>query len=84
MSIRNVQKFGLAAAKPVRARTTRQQQLIKLLKRKSGVSITQVQKAFGWQPHSARAALSELRKSGTVIERSDTEKGSVYRIAGEG
>lgn len=75
------------AKSPVRvqtkARLTRQQELTKLLNRKSGASIVQIQNAFGWQPHSARAAISNLRKSGAVIERSDTDKGAVYRIAGE-
>ena len=37
-------------------RRTRQQQLTKLLRRKSGASVAQMQKAFGWQPHTARAA----------------------------
>jgi len=40
--------------------------------------------AFGWQPHTARAAISALRKAGAVIERSDSPKGAVYRITPEG
>lgn len=72
------------AAKAVKAPPRRREQLTKLLNRKSGASIAQIQKAFGWQPHSARAAISTLRKTGTLIERSDTNKGAVYRIAGEG
>ncbi|MEM6408881.1 MAG: DUF3489 domain-containing protein, partial [Pseudomonadota bacterium] len=43
---------------------TRRDQLIRLLGRKSGASIAQIQKAFGWQPHTVRAAISTLRKSG--------------------
>ncbi len=40
---------------------TRQAQLRKLLNRQSGVSIAQLQKIFGWQPHTARAAISAQR-----------------------
>ena len=67
-----------AAAKP---QPTRRDQLRRMLARKSGATIPQMQKVFGWQPHTARAALSGLRKAGTLIERSETGKGSVYRIA---
>ncbi|MEL6735545.1 MAG: DUF3489 domain-containing protein [Pseudomonadota bacterium] len=63
-----------------RNKGTRRDQLAKLLGRKSGASIAQIQKAFGWQPHTARAAISTLRKSGAPVERMITEKGSVYRI----
>jgi predicted ArsR family transcriptional regulator len=72
------------ASKQVKASPNRQQQLVRLLNRKSGASIAQMQEAFGWQPHTARAAISTLRKAGTVVERADTDKGSIYRIAGEG
>ena len=65
---------------------TRHEQLRRLLTRKSGASIAQIQKAFDWQPHTARAAISTLRKTGSRIDRIATEKGSVYRIVdlGEG
>ena len=72
------------AAKAVRAKPTRREQLAKMLNRKSGVTISQIQTAFGWQFHTARAAISMLRKGGAVIERFDTDKGAVYRIATEG
>lgn len=72
------------ATKVARTKPTRREQLIKLLNRKSGASITQIQKAFGWQPHTARAAISTLRKEGTPVERTDTDKGAVYRAVTEG
>lgn len=65
---------------PARAGTTRPEQLRKLLKRKSGASITEIQDTFNWQPHTARAAISGLRKAGEIIERSAGEAGAVYRI----
>ena len=84
MSIKTEPEPKATAPKQVNAGPTRQQQRSKLLNRKSGASIAQMQQAFGWQPHTARAALSTLRKAGTVIERSDSGKGSIYRIAGKG
>ena len=59
---------------------TRQKQLHTMLTRKSGVTIAQLQKTFGWQPHTARAAISAQRKAGCVVDRLETDKGSVYRI----
>ena len=56
----------------------------KLLGRKGGASINQLTAVTGWQPHTVRAALSGLRKSGAEITRSSNAKGvSVYRIAEE-
>lgn len=69
-----------AKPKSDQARPKRKEQLTKLLSRKSGVSVKQLQHAFGWQPHTARAAMSRLRKTGALIERFDTKNGSVYRI----
>jgi uncharacterized protein DUF3489 len=70
------------ADKPESAKkkTTRHAQLRKLLSRKTGASVAQIQKAFGWQPHTARAAISAQRKAGRDVTRSDTDKGPVYRI----
>lgn len=68
-------------AKARRPKETRAEQLRTLLTRKTGASIAQIQNKFGWQPHTARAAISSLRKAGHVIERSDTDKGPVYRIS---
>ncbi len=61
-------------------KSTRPILLRKLLTRKSGATIAQIQSIFGWQPHTARAAISGLRKTGEVVDRSDAAKGSVYRI----
>ncbi|HCP80230.1 MAG TPA: hypothetical protein DIT67_01055 [Octadecabacter sp.] len=77
-------KTKVQASKPTGQKLTRQQQLAKLLCRKSGASVAQIQKAFGWQPHTARAAISMLRKGGMAIERTDTGKGPVYGAASEG
>ncbi|WP_217350600.1 DUF3489 domain-containing protein [Ruegeria sp. HKCCD7255] len=70
-------------AKTARYNLTRQQQLHKLLSRKCGATIAQIQSVFGWQPHSARAAISMMRKAGHTVERSGSDKGTVYRIVKE-
>jgi len=53
-----------------------------MLERPSGATLAAICKATGWQPHSARAALSGLRKAGHTIERDPgaTDTPSVYRI----
>ena len=66
---------------PAKAKPTRQDQLRKLLRRKSGATLPQIKKAFGWQAHSARAAISRLNTSGETVERTSSAKGPVYHIA---
>lgn len=48
-----------------------------MLQREGGASLGEICAATGWQPHSARAALSGLRKVGHVIDRqaADTSGG---------
>lgn len=68
-------------AKPNTTRTaTRQIELRKRLKRKSGATVAELQEAFGWQPHSVRAAISGLRKAGDMVECFQSPRGSAYRI----
>jgi DNA-binding transcriptional regulator PaaX len=58
-----------------------------MLRRPSGASLAAICKTTGWQPHSARAALSGLRKAGCVVERTPSEgkaRASIYRITGTG
>jgi len=69
-----------SASKPA----TGKQALTKALGRKLGVTIAQLEKSFGWQPHTARAAISRLRKEGLCVQRSDGDKGAVYRIVKDG
>lgn len=53
----------------VKKAATRQMQL---LARKSGATILQIQKAFGWQPHTGRAAIAVQRKDGRGSNTQDT------------
>ena len=62
---------------------TRHEQLEALLRRPEGVTIAQVQEAFGILPHSVRAQISMLgKKLGTKIDASRAAKGEplVYRL----
>jgi hypothetical protein len=73
------------AASSQSGRTPRQgsklAEVMALLGRKQGVGIEELTSTTGWLPHTARAALTGLRKRGYAIERSRSELGgSVYRV----
>jgi hypothetical protein len=64
-------------------RGSRQQILVALLARAEGATITELQAATGWQPHSVRGAISGVvaKKLGhTVASMKEGERGRVYRI----
>ena len=56
--------------------------VIELLQGSDGVTLAELVSNTGWLPHTARAALTGLRKRGyaVVIDRADKARGSVYRI----
>lgn len=61
---------------------TKSDKVIALLSRAKGASLDEICKAIGWQPHSARAFLTGLRKKGLVLVREQgADEGTVYRIA---
>ena len=55
--------------------------LERLLGRPRGATIAHLQKTFGWQPHTVRAAISRLRKSGTEVTLDRNGKTPAYRIS---
>ena len=62
---------------PTKIETVRQ-----MLSAPEGASLGQICAATGWQAHSARAALSGLRKAGHTIVREAADEagsGAVYR-----
>lgn len=63
-------------------RTTKKDQLIKLLGIKSGADIKSLSEKLGWQQHTTRAAMSGLRKAGYEVAGEKPAKGgaSKYRI----
>lgn len=62
---------------------TKKQLLIQLLIRKSGADVATISEKLGWQTHTARAALSGLRKAGCEVvgEKPDEGKLKRYRIS---
>ena len=60
---------------------TKSDKVITQLSRAKGASLDEICKATNWQPHSARAFLTGLRKKGFVIPREPRgEEGTAYRI----
>ncbi len=72
-----------AASRPATPRSgTKIAQVIALLQRDIGATLDELITATGWLPHTARAALTGLRKRGyaVALDRSNTERGSTYLI----
>jgi len=68
---------------PKSAKITKIALLSRMMRRRSGASITKLCEATGWQKHSVRAAVSTFRKTGYEIERSQSKNAgscSVYKI----
>ncbi len=68
---------------PVRTES-KKSQLIGMLGRDGGTTIAEISAALGWQPHTTRAAITGLRKSGHEVETAkpaDRTSGLIYRIA---
>jgi hypothetical protein len=73
------------AAKPVGSgsqRRTKQQRMIEMLRRPAGATIPQLSKAFGWEPHTVRGAISGAlkKKLGLRVISEKGERGRIYRI----
>jgi hypothetical protein len=68
--------------KPPAKRVNKREKALALMRRPHGVSLTELAKATAWQPHSARAVISGLRKEGHAIARTKRENGdSCYVLA---
>ena len=59
---------------------TKRAQLVALLERKEGASLDDMVAATDWLPHTVRAALTGLRKSGYAIESQRADGMRQYRI----
>ena len=69
------------------AATTKSQQIMDLLKRANGASITELVKATGWQEHSVRGFMSGTLKKKLALEivsTRDDGKGRRYQIMSQG
>jgi len=54
--------------------------VVALLRRQEGATLEELTSATGWQPHSARAVLTGLRKKGHALEKSKRDDMTCYRI----
>lgn len=54
--------------------------LLTLLSRDGGATLTELVEATGWLPHTTRAALTGLRKKGHIIAKSKRDEATCYRI----
>jgi DNA-binding IclR family transcriptional regulator len=54
---------------PPSASTTKSATVLTLLRREQGSTLAELVEATSWQPHTARAMLTGLRKKGHAIER---------------
>ena len=57
------------------------EQVRKLLSRTRGATIDEIIAATTWKPHSVRAFLSGIRKSGATVAKEERKNGAIsYRI----
>jgi Protein of unknown function (DUF3489) len=68
---------------PRPARSSKQAEVIALLRRPEGATVDEVRAATGWQPHTVRGVFSGglKKKLGLEITASKEDRGRVYRIA---
>lgn len=69
------------SAPPTTKRITKTDQLIALLRRPDGASIEEMVEALGWLPHTARAALTGLKKKGHQVVRDKAGSVTVYKLS---
>ncbi|RED12329.1 DUF3489 domain-containing protein [Parasphingopyxis lamellibrachiae] len=56
----------------------------RMLRRKNGATLAEIGKATGWKPHSCRAFLSGIRKTGATLTKEVRPDGkTAYRITVE-
>ena len=75
-----VAKATRTNAEPSATPPTKTVALLALVSREQGTTITDITGATGWLPHSARAALTGLRKHGHTIARTSVDGVTTYRV----
>ena len=65
---------------PTNAPTTKTAQVLALLQRKQGATLTEMIAVTSWLPHTTRAALTGLRKKGHVVVRNKRDDVTCYSI----
>lgn len=61
-------------------KASKSDQVVELLKRPQGANVDEIIDATGWQRHTARAALTGLRKKGNAIDSEKQDGVRRYRI----
>jgi hypothetical protein len=56
-------------------------QVISLLQRSGGATLTELVATTGWLPHTTRAALTGLRKKGYTLDKESRDGDTAYSIA---
>jgi DNA-binding MarR family transcriptional regulator len=86
ISIKKTPKLTTAPLKPGdktqrsrRPRLTKKARLINFLSKERGADIGSLSKKLDWLPHTTRAALSKLRKSGYVITSAKARNSKLLR-----
>ena len=69
------------AAAPVQTKVS---QLVSLLAREGGASVSELAESLGWLPHTTRAAPTGLRKKGHAIIKAKAGDQTRYSIASTG
>ena len=82
-AIKKAGRATKAASKPQAERPNKKADVIAMMKRAKGVTLAEIMKATGWQPHTVRGFVSILgSKGGEKIESSKNAAGErTYRIA---
>ena len=60
--------------------TTKAAMVTRILLRDKGVTVLEMSKATGWQPHSCRAFLTGLRKKFTVVKEQRGDGKLAYHL----
>ena len=75
-------KAPKVAKEPKAAGSTKKDQVIALISRKSGATLAEIMTATGWQKHTVRGFIAILGKKGTKIESTKGETGTrTYKAA---
>ncbi len=74
----------IPAGQQPRAGTTKTASIAAFLRRASGATLSELEAASAWQPHTVRAHLTRIRKAGKALERVERKSGSAaYRFVRE-
>ena len=62
-------------------RKTKSANVARMLRRDKGATLAEIEKTTGWKPHSCRAFLSGIRKTGATLAKEERSDGkTAYRI----